>query len=132
MQEKKKKQAVTGQEKQVREKETTAETASGTAGTASKQKKHAASAEKKKKSSAPKTEKGAAVQKEQRHMGRVLAEVAISAALLVALRFTLLHPFLDNWTEVNTMSGSTWLEEHAQQVTFPAADDTTTTPTTPD
>ena len=39
----------------------------------------------------------------------------------------LLHPFLDNWTEVNTMSGSTWLEDNAQQVPL-----TTTTPDSTD
>ncbi len=133
MQEKKKKQTVTGQEKQARKKEPTAEIASDNTGIAAKQKREAVSSEKRKKSSASQTAKGTAVQKEPRHMGRILAEVAVSAALLVTLRFTLLHPFLDNWTEVSTMSGSTWLEEHAQQVTFPDDENiednkTTTTP----
>ena len=127
MQEKKKRRTVTGQEKQAREKEPTAEAASDIARTVVKQKQKAVSAEKKKKSSAPRTAKGTVVQKEQRHTGRIVAEVAVSAALLVALRFTLLHPFLDGWTEVSTMSGSTWLEENAQQVSFPTGDPTETT-----
>ena len=127
MQEKKKRRTVTGQAKQAREKETTAETASDIARTVVKQKQKAVSAEKKKKSSAPRTAKGTVVQKEQRHTGRIVAEVAVSAALLVALRFTLLHPFLDGWTEVSNMSGSTWLEENAQQVSFPTGDPTETT-----
>ncbi len=127
MQEKKKRRTVTGQEKQAREKEPTAETASDISRTVVKQKQKAVSAEKKKKSSASRTAKGTVVQKEQRHTGRIVAEVAVSAALLVALRFTLLHPFLDGWTEVSTMSGSTWLEENAQQVSFPTGNPTEAT-----
>ena len=73
------------------------------------------------------TASGSADTKGKRQTGWILAEVAISAALLVAMRLTLLHPFLDNWTEVNTMSGSTWLEDNAQQVPL-----TTTTPDSTD
>lgn len=127
MQEKKKRRIVTGQEKQAKEKEPIAETASDIAGTVENQQQKAVSAKKKKKTSASRTEMGTAVQKEPRHTGRIVAEVAVSAALLVALRFTLLHPFLDNWTEVSTMSGSTWLEENAQQVSFPTGDSTEAT-----
>lgn len=127
MQEKKKRRIVTGQEKQAKEKEPIAETASDIAGTVENQQQKAVSAKKKKKTSASRTEMGTAVQKEPRHIGRIVAEVAVSAALLVALRFTLLHPFLDNWTEVSTMSGSTWLEENAQQVSFPTGDSTEAT-----
>lgn len=127
MQEKKKRRIVTGQEKQAKEKEPIAETASDIAGTVENQKQKSVSAKKKKKTSASRTEMGTAVQKEPRHTGRIVAEVAVSAALLVALRFTLLHPFLDNWTEVSTMSGSTWLEENAQQVSFPTGDSTEAT-----
>lgn len=127
MQENKKRRTVTDQEKQTREKESTAETASDIAQTVIKQKKNAASAEKKKKLSASRTAKGTAVRKKQRHTGRIVAEVAVSAALLVALRFTFLHPFLDGWTEVHTMSGSTWLEENAQQISFPTGNPTETT-----
>lgn len=127
MQEKKKRRIVTGQEKQAKEKEPIAETASDIAGTVENQKQKAVSAKKKKKTSASRTEMGTAVQKEPRHTGRIVAEVAVSAALLVALWFTLLHPFLDNWTEVSTMSGSTWLEENAQQVSFPTGDSTEAT-----
>ncbi len=126
MQEKKKRRTVTGQEKQAREKEPIAETASDIAGTVENRQQKSVSA-KKKKTSGSRIEKGTAVQKEQRHTGRIVAEVAASAVLLVALRFTLLHPFLDDWTEVSVMSGSTWLEENAQQVSFPTGDSTEAT-----
>lgn len=126
MQEKKrkKKNPAAEQEEQTKKMQSVAETASEQP-TAEEPPKE--SAQKSSKSKQKSTASGAADAKEKRQTGWILAEVAISAALLVAMRLTLLHPFLDNWTEVNTMSGSTWLEDNAQQVPL-----TTTTPDSTD
>ena len=126
MQEKKrkKKKSTAEQEEQTKKMQSVAETASEQP-TAEEPPKE--SAQKSSKSKQKPTASGSANTKENRRTGWILAEVAISAALLVAMRLTLLHPFLDNWTEVNTMSGSTWLEDNAQQVPL-----TTTTPDSTD
>ena len=126
MQEKKrkKKNPAAEQEEQTKKMQSVAETASEQP-TAEEPPKE--SAQKSSKSKQKPTASGSANTKENRRTGWILAEVAISAALLVAMRLTLLHPFLDNWTEVNTMSGSTWLEDNAQQVPL-----TTTTPDSTD
>ena len=126
MQEKKrkKKKSTAEQEEQTKKIQSVAETASEQP-TAEEPPKE--SAQKSSKSKQKPTASGSANTKENRRTGWILAEVAISAALLVAMRLTLLHPFLDNWTEVNTMSGSTWLEDNAQQVPL-----TTTTPDSTD
>lgn len=63
------------------------------------------------------------MQEKKKRAGGILAGVAASVLLLVALRFTLFHALLDNWVAINTMTNSTWLEDNAEQITLSSTED---------
>lgn len=51
--------------------------------------------------------------KEKKHGVRIAIEIVASVAILAAIQYTTIRPLVNNWKEIDSMAGNTWLQDLA-------------------